>query len=269
MVNLKISNKISEINFWITIDLILLAAAVLFFNYSDLDVNLQNHFFNFSNKTWLVDANEPIKKAIFYKMPKILLGAAIFIFFVLTIFAFRSKKPGPFIFHNRHRFALIFLGFALIPLIAGNIKKFTNIYCPNQLIIYDGNYAYSKIIEKNPNLNVTELRKGNLQNMDAKPGKCFPAGHAVTGFTLMILFFVFEKKSHRIIGLLSGVIMGWICGIYQMLKGVHFLSDTVVSMLVCFLLAALISHFYYSRIVSRPMRPNKFVVKSASSSNLE
>lgn len=219
----KISPLIKKNNLLIIINLILIGVALCFINYSDFDAELQNYFFDFKNKSWLIDKNEPVKKFIFYKFPKIIFAAAIFVCLIASV-----KLP-----HNRHTLILILLGLIIIPLLAGNIKKFTNIYCPEQLEIYGGDKPYVKIFNSYPE-NFHQLKKG----------ECFPAGHCITGFALMILFFALQKKSHRILGLLTSLTLGWITGFYQMLKGAHFFGDTLVSMLVCFFLAALIARFY-------------------------
>jgi hypothetical protein len=231
MINLRILQKLNKIDLLILIDLILMALSLCLINYSNIDLVIQDYFFDFTQKSWIVDKDEMIKKFIFYQFPKILLGLTII---TLAVFSFLGfKKKSPFFTKNRHRFFLIFLGLCLIPLIAGNIKKFTNVYCPNQLEYYGGGKPYVKIFDHYPS--------GFYQE---KKGKCFPAGHAVTGFSLLILFFALAKKTHRIYGLCAGLALGFIMGIYQMAKGVHFFGDTLISMLVCFLLAALIARIY-------------------------
>ena len=234
-------------------DLILLIAALCFANYSDFDTVLQNHLFNFEAKTWLIDPDEPIKKFIFYIFPKILLGLGIFVTLVCVIIGFK-KAPSKnlpfffsnkFIFTNRYKFLLIFLGLAIIPLTVGNIKKFTDIYCPNQLEIYNGKYPHLHIFEKREEsfkeLQRTESPHGELQHGKRNHGQCFPAGHPVTAFALMILFFALEKKSHKFIGLFAAIVLGWVLGFYQMAKGAHFFSHNLVSMFACFLVAAILA----------------------------
>ena len=193
---------------------------------TNIDVFLQNYFFDFTAKTWLIDAHEPVKKFIFYKFPKILFGVAILALLLALLIGLYKKNN--YCEKNFSKIMLIFLGLALIPLIAGNIKKFTNIYCPSQLEIYSGQHEYVKIFDK-------------YQKPQEKKGECYPAGHAITGFALFILFFAAEKKRNKIIGLFAAIILGWALGLYQMLKGAHFLSDTLVAMLLCFLLAAIIA----------------------------
>lgn len=225
-------NRESNINLILILFTIALVASLFFFEYSDFDILVQNYFFDFSKKSWLVDKDEPIKKFIFYKFPKFLFGAALL--WLLGSLFLGFKKKNNFCQKNKNLLLLIFLGMALIPLIAGNIKKFTNVYCPCQLTIYGGDKPYVKIFDSYPDNFYQEKR-----------GKCFPAGHAVTGFSLFILFFALRQKNHKILGLLIALICGWILGVYQIAKGVHFFGDTFISMIICFMLAALIAKIYF------------------------
>jgi membrane-associated PAP2 superfamily phosphatase len=211
-------------------NILLIILAVILIDKTNIDLTIQNLLFDFDHTKWLVDKNEPVAKFFFYNLPKYLLGLTITSSLVILILNHKNKLPSSFKKYQRQIF-ILFLGIILIPLVAGNIKKFTNIYCPNQLAIYDGKYPYTKILEPYP--------------VDFKPlkvGKCFPAGHAVTGFCFMILFFVF-KAGKRNAGLLFGVALGWVLGAYQMFKGTHFFGDTLVGMLCCFLVALLIVRF--------------------------
>ena len=236
MTSSKISPKIRQINFLIIIDLALMLLALLMIQFSNFDVWLQNYFFDFEQETWLIDKDEPIKKFIFYQLPKILMGVAMFVCLAASIISFKNSKFSKY----RHKFFLTFLGLILITAVAGNIKKFTNIHCPNRLEIYGGDVPYVRIFDKYPD--------GFYQK---KSAQCFPAGHATVGFALFILFFVFEKKSLRLAAFFGATILGWISGSYQMLKGAHFFGDTLVAMLVCFLLAALLARFYELRLVNK------------------
>lgn len=222
----------NKIIFSIAIQVFLIFAALIFFNYSNFDLWFQRYFFDFDKKLWMVDRFEPIKKIIFYILPKILFG--IFILFCV-IKAYCSKN-----FAQRKFFLLIALGLIFIPLIAGNIKKFTNIYCPAQLEIYGGGKPYIKIFESYPS-----------DFVQIKKGQCFPAGHAITGFSLFILFFALQKKSQKIFAFFGAFLYGWILGLYQIAKGAHFFSDTLLVMQICFLLANLIFLFFEAYVAKR------------------
>jgi membrane-associated PAP2 superfamily phosphatase len=229
--------KISKIDIIIAINIALIALVLCLINYTNIDVATQNLLFDFQTKTWLVDRGEPVKKFIFYQFPKILLGITISFFIYASVAGFKNKAS--YFYKARNQYLLILLGLALIPLIAGNIKKFTNVYCPTQLEIYGGNKPYVKIFNKYPS-----------EFIQDKKGKCFPAGHAVTCFSLFILFFALSGKKRIFLGLILPAILGSILNFYQMAKGAHFIGDGLVSMLVCFLIAALIAriilsyHFY-------------------------
>jgi len=225
MVNSRILDK----NNWFIIgSTILILLSLWFFDASNIDVVIQNYLFDFEKDTWLVNEHDKMGKFIFYNFPKALYGL---IALCCAYKAYRSSGK------ERRKFMLILLGLIIIPAIAGNIKKFTNIYCPKQLEIYNGTNPYVKILHSYPQ-----------DFVQAKTGKCFPAGHCVAGFSFFILFFALEKKRNRILGLIGAFLSGWILGFYQMIKGAHFLGDTVVAMLLCFLLAAIISRIYYSRL---------------------
>ena len=271
MKNLEISKKIRAIDILIIINLALVFMALCLINYTNFDLNIQKYFFDFESKKWLIDKNEPVKKFIFYQFPKILFGVILIACLSIAIIGFRkntlharhpelvsgsftSTTPNHlrhpelvsgsfaptspnFFTKNRHKLLLIFFGLAFVPLIVGNIKKFTNVYCPMQLEIYGEKYPYVKIFDHYP-----------ADFLQPKKAKCFPASHSVTGFALFILFFALTKKRSKIYGLFSGFIFGWILGFYQMAKGAHFFGDTLVSMLLCFLVAALIARFYFNKI---------------------
>ncbi len=204
---------------------------LILFHIFNLDIIIQNNFFNFVTEKWFVDKDELVKKIIFYKIPKIFISLNILTFFALSIYSFKKKS---YKFHKyRHQILLIFLGLSLIPLIAGNVKKFTNTYCPSQLEIYGGDKPYIKIFDSYP-----------VNFVQEKKGKCFPAGHVTSVFAFYILFFALKSYRQKIISFLLATLFGWIIGLYQILKGAHFVSDTLITMLVCFLLACYITMFY-------------------------
>lgn len=243
MISSKISLRSNREDFYLLLAAALICAALAFLHFSEIDLKIQNHLFDFATKTWVVDKDEPVKKFIFYKFPKILLGVAIICCLAASLIGFKKILPNfaskkIFFISNRHKFFLTFLGLVLITLIVGNIKKITNVYCPARLEIYGGDAPYIKVLENYPS-----------DFVQTKKAACFPAGHPVTGFCLFILFFVFSQKFWRIFSFFSAVILGWIFGLYQMAKGAHFFSDVLLSMLICFFMAALISRLYKTFLV--------------------
>lgn len=189
-----------------------------------LDFYIQNLFFNPQAKSWFVDAGNPTQKWIFYQSPK----WAIAILGVSSLaYIFRMKYvTGVF-----PRLSIFVLAIIFVPLILSSMKEVTGMYCPAQLTTYGGNRLFRTLFD--------------FQQFSWEVrGKCFPAGHASGGFALMSLFFVFEKKAFRILGLAFGLAMGWTMAIYQILKGAHFLSDSLATIVLSWAIILCINYTY-------------------------
>jgi membrane-associated PAP2 superfamily phosphatase len=213
-------------NLVVTTILLLLSTAL--FELTDIDLVVQDRFFDFNTATWLIDADNQILRGIFYSGSKkiiIALGVAA----ILCLgFSLKTKR-----FQSRRKGLLIFvLALIVVPFLVARAKQITNMYCPDQIRRYDGVYPYVKLFEQYP------------QGFHPKRcGKCFPAGHASGGFALMALYFTFKKRRSKLAGISIGMAMGWIMGLYQMLKGAHYLSHTVTTMLLAWIIICLIQQF--------------------------
>jgi membrane-associated PAP2 superfamily phosphatase len=100
------------------------------------------------------------------------------------------------------------------------MKSRSDIYCPWAITRYGGEAPYIHFFDSLP------------PGMPPDCGKCFPAGHASGGFALIGLYYLFDRPRNRWLGLLFGMTCGWTMGLYQMFKGAHFLSHTIVTMLI-------------------------------------
>ena len=67
--------------------------------------------------------------------------------------------------------------------------------------------------------------------MESGPGRCFPGGHASSGFSLMALFFLYWPTRPRMAWLCWGgaIALGLVMGYGQMMRGAHFLSHNLWS----------------------------------------
>jgi membrane-associated PAP2 superfamily phosphatase len=107
-----------------------------------------------------------------------------------------------------------------VPATIGLLKANSQLHCPWAIQRYGGDHEYRRIFSP-----LTPEQREDC-------GRCFPAGHASGGFALMSLYFVWRR---RWLGLGLGLATGWAMGGYQMFKGAHFLSHTVVTMLLAWL----------------------------------
>jgi membrane-associated PAP2 superfamily phosphatase len=70
--------------------------------------------------------------------------------------------------------------------------------------------------------------------------KSWPAGHASGGFALLSLFFLFKSRRNQKRAVIIALSIGFSMGIYKMLIGDHFLSHTIITMLIAWLIILLI-----------------------------
>lgn len=196
--------------------ILLLVVTMGLFELTDLDIIVQDLFYDFDMGKWMINRKDPLLKGLFYTGIKKML----IIFGVGTIAAFALSFLKQGIRPHRQKLLLVFLSLAVGPALIAGSKSITNTYCPSQIERYGGGMPYVKVFERYSE-NFSPCKSGN----------CFPAGHASGGFALMSLFFVFKRTDHRIAGLVAGFTTGWTMGLYQMLKGAHFLSHTLVTML--------------------------------------
>ncbi|MBF0455941.1 MAG: phosphatase PAP2 family protein [Magnetococcales bacterium] len=205
--------------------LLLLMATTLFFEVGDGDLLVQDLFYQFDQRAWWIDKDEPVKRLIFYSGAK-----KVIIFFGLSVLggyflSFKKSRLVPY----RRQLLLIALSLIFVPSLVAGAKNITNIHCPWALERYGADKPYIKLFEPYPDDFIQE-----------RPGKCFPAGHPTGGFAFMVLYFVLKTPRAKRLGLGFGLGLGWIMGIYQMLKGAHFLSHVLFSMMASWLVILLV-----------------------------
>ncbi|MBF0182314.1 MAG: phosphatase PAP2 family protein [Magnetococcales bacterium] len=201
--------------------LVLLALVLLLAQTTEIDLWIQDRFFDPVNRTWLVDKEAGGLGWLFYKGPKL---AVLFLGICLLIAWLLSFKQ-IFLTRYRARIGKLLLALMVVPGVISGTKNVTNVHCPWSLERYGGGVPHVPIFSGYP-----------ADFHAERPGKCFPAGHPSGGFAFMMLFFIFQQKKHRLLGLGSGIALGWVLGIYQMLKGAHFFSHVMVSMIVAWML---------------------------------
>jgi membrane-associated PAP2 superfamily phosphatase len=204
---------------------LLLAGSLALFEFTGLDLWLQDGFYNPATRRWLVDANEPVGRAVFYNGPK---GVV----WIIALSAL-ALAAGPARWRERLRLDrrglwLAVLVIATVPALAGIGKKYTNVFCPSELRRYGGDVAYAKLCSPFPE-----------NDRPARRGGCFPAGHASGGFALLGLLGIRATRRWRYSVIALGLGLGCWMGFYQMLKGAHYLSHTVTTLLVAWIVVLL------------------------------
>ena len=133
-----------ERTLWPTVGL--LAATLVLYEFTPLDLRLQDLLYDFTNRRWLVDARDPVWRVLFYTGPKQ----------VIVVFG------------------LALLALALGPSLTAIGKEYSNVFCPSEIRRYGGDVRYVKLCEPFP-----------ADDRPARRGHCFPAGHCSGGFALL------------------------------------------------------------------------------------
>lgn len=208
---------------WITA--VVLVVAVLFFGLSGIDVWVQRHFYNPATHQWIVDTNNELLKFIFYDGIKRLLIVIAVLFLLGLIAGLKKEWMRPY----RQGLVIVVLSSIFVPVIVGSLKSMSNMPCPKSLDIFDGTYPHTCVWEPY-----------NTKDCHLEKQKCWPAGHASGGFALLSLIFLFRSRQNKMIAGSTAMVIGWSMGTYKMLIGDHFLSHTVITMIVAWLIILLI-----------------------------
>jgi len=206
--------------------LLLLALAV--FEGTSLDLLVQDRFYDAAGG-WRVDRNAPLPKLIFYEGPKVVLGVIGAVLLVcIAVPASRSARLPC----SRRDAAFLLVCIALIPITAWLLKKTTGVFSPWMIERYGGEQPYRTLLESIPHV------AGRAR------GRGFPAAHCSGAFALMGLYFVGKGRVARWLGLVCGLAAGWVVGVYQILKGAHYLSHTVVTMILTWMIILVVARAF-------------------------
>jgi membrane-associated PAP2 superfamily phosphatase len=108
------------------------------------------------------------------------------------------------------------------------MKHLTHMDCPWDLQAYGGTHSYFGLFSFRP------------ANVPASG--CFPAGQASAGYAWVALYFFFlaVRPAWRWWGLGIGIAAGLLFGISQQLRGAHFLSHDLWTLMACWLISLLL-----------------------------
>lgn len=205
----------------------MLAAAVAVGEATSLDFAVQDRLHDPATHAWPVDALSPVPRLVFYDGPKaaiIALGAGLLV--LLAGPARWRARVGV----DRARLVAAIAVMAVVPTLVGFLKARSDVFCPTQLVRYGG--TQERRVPFTPRPEAEE---------HARRGHCWPAGHASGGFALVGLALLARTDRRQRLTLAATLAVGWTMGAYQILKGAHFLSHTLVTMMIACLLAAVVA----------------------------
>lgn len=142
-------------------------------------------------------------------------------------------------FTTQHRrdFLFVVVAFALCTTVIHYLKSHTSVYCPVETTLYGGQQ-----------LHVEWYQNFSLWGK-AGDGRCWPGGHASSGFTLMALYFVAlrHRWPHARKLLVAILLIGFVYGTTRVLQGWHYMSHTFWAGIFVWLTTWLTAMLFYGR----------------------
>lgn len=231
-----------------------LVIVLLIFYCFPIDIWLEDQLYNFPLHHWWVEKEARLPKLLFYIGPKrLFIGAAVFLLLCL-VFA----RHTPWVRDNHRGLSIVLLSMILVPSVINGLKSVTNIPCPKDIQHYGGTHPYVSLFEHNQKTAQPLTRVA-----------CYPAGHASGGFSLLSLLFLFRTRRAKALAASAALGIGWITGIYKMLIGDHFLSHTIVSMVLAWIIVLIIARLVHQQSAMTQARHEEGAVNEGIEANKE
>lgn len=216
-----------------------LAAVVAFFGFhgtggETVDFRVQSWFWD--GRDWLIPKDAGWFHQLAYTGPKVVIYA--FALWLLWVMVAPARAPA---WMGRRRAAYLFLCLAVIPVVCTQLRAVTHMATPRDLAVYGAAAPNAW-----PHLLLFDAKPVNY------PSHAFPAGHASGGFALLALAFAWAGAVARRRGLWIGLAYGGAMGLYQIARGEHFLSHTLATAALAWLVAASLARLLRPAGLSSP-----------------
>lgn len=206
---------------WLLLPLWCLTLLILF-PPQTLDIAISGLFFD--TQGWPLK-NDFFFNVVLYKSSKIIpIGAALASVYVLVknlIANRRGLQPDSYWIY---RPLYIIIAMLACVLVVWWLKASTGVYCPWSVSYFSGDHA---------------LREPTWSWV-FQDGRCWPSGHSGTGFCLLALFFALRDKYPQLARktLVAVLLLGTICSLTRIVQGAHFLSHTLATALIDWIICA-------------------------------
>ena len=168
------------------------------------------------------------------KQAVILLSALFVIGFIASLFSPKLREW-------RRPLGYVVLAMGLATAIITPLKALTGVQCPWSLTEFGGSETHTPLLS---------ARADTL-----KPGRCWPGGHASTGFSLLALFFALRDRHPRGARIALGVALalGVVFSLGRMAQGAHFLSHNIWTLLFDWVICVLCYRWVLYRPATQPL----------------
>ncbi len=175
-------------------------------------------------------------------------GGRVLAWCMVALLLLHCWRPLPLfsVAQNRRQRFLMLVAVLLCVAFVPALKQFSATSCPWDLQEFGGVASYVSHWDA--------VFKGMR---DAGPGRCFPSGHAVAAFAFFPVYFALRRDAPRRARqcLWAVLLMGLLFGLAQLVRGAHYVSHTLWSAWLCWLLAVCFDRAFVSRTWALLMRP--------------
>jgi len=208
------------LNFWICLGIpALVAIALCLLELTDIDMAIERLFYSPLEHAF-TGKHSYLLETVLHDQAKRMVIAIGLVGGVGYLASFLLKRLVPY----RRELACLAVAMTLSTSYTAPVKTLTGVQCPWSLTEFGGHELYSKLFQHRPPTD--------------DPGRCWPGGHAATGFTLFSLFFVLRDRRPRMAraGLIFAFGLGTVFSVSRMIQGAHFLSHNVWAAVFCWLI---------------------------------
>ncbi|EKT4521679.1 phosphatase PAP2 family protein [Pseudomonas putida] len=208
------------LNLWLYLGIPLATAvALILLEWTSLDMDVAKLAFDPVAGQFIGRHSYLLENILHDRVKQVVIGLGL-----LSIVAFVASCFWSRLFGWRRELGCLVLSLALSTAFVTPLKAATEVQCPWSLSQFGGKETYSKLLEHRP---ATD-----------KPGRCWPGGHAATGFSLFALFFVLRDRRPRLAraAFVLAFTTGTVLSIGRMLQGAHFLSHNLWTAVFCWMI---------------------------------
>lgn len=224
------------LNFWVCLGVPVIAAVtLLLLELTTLDMDIAKLAYDPVAGTFIGKHSYFLENILHDRAKQVVIAFSVLaILAFISTFVLEKMKP------VRREMGCLVLSMALSTGFVTPIKTVTAVQCPWSLQAFGGKEVYSELLSPRP---ATD-----------KPGRCWPGGHAATGFTLFALFFVLRDRRPRLarLALVVAFSLGTVFSISRMLQGAHFFSHNVWTAIFCWLISLGVYYFALYRPEKHP-----------------
>lgn len=198
---------------------VLIMIALCLLELTNIDMDLERLFYNPLEHTFTGKHSYWLETVLHDRAKQVVIAIGVFAAIGYGL-SYLVKRLLPY----RREFIFVVVAMTLSTSYTNPVKTMTGVQCPWDLTEFGGQQAYSKLLQPRP--------------PTADPGRCWPGGHAATGFTLFTLFFALRDRRPRAarVALAVAFTMGSVFSIGRMIQGAHFLSHNIWAAVFCWLI---------------------------------